>query len=99
MPYISQRDRRPNDATQATAQEVREQCRSLLRLDGPGELNYAITSIIDDWLKRKGVRYASINLAIGVLECAKLELYRRVAAPYEDKKMEENGDVYECLIT
>jgi len=30
----------------------------------------------------------------GVLECAKLELYRRIAAPYEDTKIEENGDVY-----
>ena len=32
---------------------------------------------------------------IGVLECAKLELYRRVAAPYEDDKIDENGDVYQ----
>jgi len=33
--------------------------------------------------------------AIGALECAKLELYRRVAAPYEDTKIAENGDVYD----
>ena len=32
---------------------------------------------------------------VGVLECAKLELYRRMAAPYEDEKIEDNGDVYE----
>ena len=31
---------------------------------------------------------------VGVLECAKLELYRRLAAPYEDLKIEDNGDVY-----
>ena len=31
---------------------------------------------------------------MGALECAKLELYRRVAAPYEDVKIMENGDVY-----
>lgn len=31
---------------------------------------------------------------LGVLECVKLELYRRVAAPYEDRKIEENGDVF-----
>ena len=30
---------------------------------------------------------------MGVLECCKLEFYRRVAAPYEDIKIEENGDV------
>jgi hypothetical protein len=27
------------------------------------------------------------------LECCKLEIYRRLVAPYEDKKKEENGDV------
>ena len=42
-------------------------------------------------------RYAHLNEAIGVLECAKLELYRRVAAPYEDGKRAETGDVYGIL--
>ena len=32
--------------------------------------------------------------AIGALEAAKLEFYRRVVAPYEDQKMLDNGDVY-----
>ena len=60
-----------------------------------GELNYAITRIVDDFLVQKGgVRYAHINEVIGALECAKLELYRRIAAPYEDKKISEAGDVY-----
>ena len=40
--------------------------------------------------------YEWINEVIGVLECAKLELYRRVAAPYEDDKRLQNGDVYSC---
>ena len=40
------------------------------------------------------VEYARINELIGVLECAKLELYRRIAVPYEDTKIAENGDVY-----
>lgn len=31
---------------------------------------------------------------LGAIEAAKLEFYRRVAAPYEDKKCMENGDVY-----
>jgi hypothetical protein len=55
-----------------------------------GELNYVVTKLL------KGVyplRYYHINKAIGVLECAKLEFYRRVAAPYEDIKIKENGDV------
>ena len=65
-----------------------------------GELNYAITSLIDEYLVNQGLSYVQINKVIGVLECAKLELYRRVAAPYEDTKITENGDVYiEELIT
>ncbi len=60
-----------------------------------GELNYAITRLVDEYLMRKGgVRYAHLNEVVGVLECAKLELYRRLAAPYEDRKIEESGDVY-----
>jgi hypothetical protein len=43
---------------------------------------------------KAGLSYKNINQAIGALECAKLELYRRVAAPYEDKKALINGDVY-----
>lgn len=102
-----------------------------------GELNFVITRRIDDWIADRGVSYAVLNEAIGilleaqnfdrlplegdigrdisnllsafavdtagnykrrevkaVLECAKLELYRRVVAPYEQQKLELNGDVY-----
>jgi hypothetical protein len=60
-----------------------------------GELNFAITTVIDLYLAAKGrLRYAHLNEAVGVLECAKLELYRRLAAPYEDVKIDEAGDVY-----
>ena len=59
-----------------------------------GELNYQITCLADDFISRKKLKYSEINSVIGVLECAKMELYRRIAVPYEDKKCEENGDVY-----
>jgi hypothetical protein len=60
-----------------------------------GELNFALTTMVDKYLQNRGdLRYAHINEAVGALECAKLELYRRVAAPYEDEKMKESGDVY-----
>ncbi|MBW1774099.1 MAG: hypothetical protein JRG79_07335 [Deltaproteobacteria bacterium] len=72
-----------------------------VRLDGgaapqnAGELNYVITRCVDEYLIQKGsLRYANINEVIGVLECAKLELYRRIAVPYEDGKKEASGDVY-----
>lgn len=59
-----------------------------------GDLNYLITRLVTRYTSRAGVKYSSINEAIGVLECAKLELYRRIAAPYEDGKCKSNGDVY-----
>ena len=59
-----------------------------------GDLNFLFTHFIVKFLKFRGLDYSNINEAIGALECAKLELYRRVAAPYEDTKIAENGDVY-----
>lgn len=59
-----------------------------------GELNYIISKEIMSYLHRKGISYAHLNEVIGVLECAKLELYRRVVAEYEDVKIAENGDVF-----
>ena len=64
-------------------------------LSTPGELNYVISSICAGILSKCGTSYTLLNEMIGVLECCKLELYRRVAVPYEDKKIEENGDVFE----
>jgi hypothetical protein len=58
-----------------------------------GELNYVITTIINEYYRYQG-GYSSINDVLGALEGAKLEFYRRVAAPYEDQKIKENGDVY-----
>lgn len=58
------------------------------RIDG--ELNYVITRMLKESYP---LRYFNLNRAVGVLECAKLEFYRRVVAPYEDTKIEENGDV------
>lgn len=59
-----------------------------------GELNYQISSVIWDFYKRSDRGYTNVNEVVGALECAKLEFYRRVAAPYEDEKIKENGDVY-----
>jgi len=72
--------------------------RDELRLDWrdvetPGELNHQISVLLHTWLNTRGLTYKNLNAAIGALECAKLELYRQVAAPYEDKKKEEHGSV------
>ena len=63
------------------------------RPQNAGELNFLITIIIKDYYDDKGGDQ-SINDVVGALEGAKLEFYRRVAVPYENKKIQQNGDVY-----
>lgn len=58
-----------------------------------GELNYLVTTIVQRYYKEHGGRYQQINDVVGALEGAKLEFYRRIASPYEDEKIAENGDV------
>ena len=56
-----------------------------------GELNYVITKIL---LNHKPKNYQDYNQLIGVLECIKLEFYRRMVAPYEDLRKQEQGEIY-----
>ena len=65
--------------------------------ESAGELNYCITREIQEYVHRKGLSYSCIAEITGVLENVKQEFYRRIAGPYEDKKMQENGDVYETI--
>lgn len=59
-----------------------------------GELNFVFSVIAHNYWKSAGQNYQAFNDVIGALEGCKLELYRRLVAPYEDTKIEENGDVY-----
>ena len=60
----------------------------------PGELNYSITQELVGYWQRSSMNYQSINDILGALEGAKQEFYRRIAVPYEEIKVAENGDVY-----
>lgn len=91
MPYIK-REARPviDDHMKRLEQHI----------ETPGDLNYAISHLCAGILEQRRFKngrwgYADINEIVGALECAKLELYRRVAVPYEDQKVVENGDVYD----
>lgn len=63
-----------------------------------GELNYLITQLCLRYLQSNTTNnefsYHIFNAIVGALECAKLEMYRRMVAPYEDNKCKENSDVY-----
>jgi hypothetical protein len=60
----------------------------------PGELNYALTKVALEYLDEFPLNYAKLNEIVGAFDLAKAEFIRRVVAPYEDKKRDENGDVY-----
>jgi len=81
MPYINNTDREKFKAVLA----------NLPLSMTEGELNYLITQIL---VQTNPKSYTDYNGLIGVLECCKLEFYRRAITVYEDKKIEENGDVY-----
>lgn len=90
MPYIKKERRVELIQYDATGMYIRT--RDMI---STGELNFAITSLVLDYANGLGnLSYITVNDVMGALECAKLELYRRLAAPYEDKKIQENGDVY-----
>jgi len=87
LPYIKVANRSKYNKV---LRELLEILKSLPPDEVDGELNYVVTRMLKEVYP---LRYFHINKAIGVLECIKLEYYRRVAAPYEDKKIQESGDV------
>lgn len=58
-----------------------------------GELSFSLTQTVRRWVGPKP-DYAILAAAVGVLFLTTLEFIRRVVFKYEDKKMEENGDVF-----
>lgn len=75
---------------------IKQTDREAASLGGPsGEFNFLITQACITRANIRGHRYSVYNDIIGALECAKLEMYRRMVAPYEDQKIVENGDVYD----
>jgi hypothetical protein len=87
MPYIKAEERKVYDDV---LEELADTLKAVMVESLDGHLNYIITVL----LKRLYTpRYFNYNRAMGVLECAKQEFYRRVVAEYENDKIRENGDV------
>ena len=108
MPYIEEKDRLKIDscinelvlclkATLITSQNAKSfdinKTSNYDILEKCGILNYTITRICTGLMC--DVSYPKIALITGVLENVKQEFYRRVASSYEDKKINQNGDVKE----
>jgi hypothetical protein len=88
MPYIDKNRR--EELEQADLDRVIKKL--TVRNLSAGDLNYIITKLLDAQMPT--ISYTKSNELIGVLECVKLEFYRKLVAPYEDKKEVENGKVY-----
>ena len=99
MPYIPQDQRAVIDP--AVNQLVEAIKKATVRKGTAGRpippdsaMNYAMTRLVVHLLLPGNPDYMSLERAVGVLDCVKMELYRKVAAPYEDKKEAENGEVH-----
>jgi len=86
MPYIKQENRNFIDENVGVLSGY---------IENVGELNYAITRLAMKFLLVKGLNYENINAVSGVLQKVLAEFDARVARPYEDLKIQENGDVPE----
>lgn len=80
MPYVTQ--------------DRRDRLMSGFPGENAGELNFKITVLINNYCRHKGLKYQTMNDVVGALDSAKAEFQRRVVAPYEDLKIQQNGDVY-----
>lgn len=90
MPYIKP-DKRPriDQAVKVLAEAV---AKSATNLDDEiGCLNYAITRLVLAFSVKTYPRIAAIT---GMLVNIKDEYTRRYTTPFEDRKIEENGDAY-----
>ena len=88
MPYITHDERTRLDVVTGAIDAA------ITDKTSAGELNYLVSHLAKAYIGAKGMRYEHLNAAVGALESAKAEFQRRVVAPYEDKKIVENGDVY-----
>jgi hypothetical protein len=96
MPYINEKEREElDDAIDNLILAIRNNFtnQSTGLKNYLGRINYCFSRVICGVMG--DVSYPKIAMITGVLENIKQEFYRRVASPYEDKKILENADIKE----
>jgi len=58
-----------------------------------GELTFSLYRTIMDYVTTNRRSWQTYSDVLGALTGCTQEFYRRVVAPHEDKKLEENGDI------
>jgi len=82
MPYITP-DERPSFAGHIAQ----------MHMDSPGDLAFVLFWTCLWYMHNHGRSYQTFCEIEGALGGTAREFYRRVTAPYEDKKIEDNGDI------
>jgi hypothetical protein len=90
MPYIKKEERIQYEKE---IENLVNMVKILPDKDKEGHLNYFITKVLNELYDNTSSSYCDYNKAIGLLECIKLEFYRRSVVAYENRKMSLNGDV------
>lgn len=90
MPYIPKADRGAyQEAIAEIASKIPDD-----RMSRAGHMNYVMSLLINRVYGDR-MRYADHNEVMGLLSCVQAEFYRRFTAPYEDEKIESDGDLTE----
>lgn len=84
MPYITSKQKR---TIEKPLSELSERVYDL------GEFTYAVYYLALSLLRKRGVCYKHYAEILGALTATQHELYRREIGPYEEEKLEQNGDV------
>lgn len=66
--------------------------------ESSGELNYQISRLMNAYMNAHGITYDRFKDCTSACEEAAAEFRRRFMVPYEDKKIIENGDVYDGIL-
>jgi hypothetical protein len=62
-------------------------------IQSKGELNYVICELVGQLILNYGLSYTEISENIDAVHDAECELRHRILNPYEDIKIEQNGDL------
>lgn len=90
MPYVKQQQRARLDPY------IWQLIVELVRMGfASGDVSYALTQVLLSYVKYHGKCYKTLKDVGGILSYTDKEFYRKVVAPYEDKKAKENGEVFD----
>lgn len=84
MPYLS------NGYERIMLDNIVERLSERFVHDTPGKLNYILFALCKRYVPKN---YTDLRNFLAEIHEAECEIRRRILAPYEDQKIQENGDV------